>query len=378
MFKLIEISSPGKVILCGEHSVVYGKKALATSINLRTRLTAQLVANSQIFEIIFTDLNKDIVIDEQLFASIHEKFRNHSNKSEHETLQDIVSFLVAIRSKETNINKQFLAVELMILSLNLKWNDLCGFKVEVKSDLPLASGLGSSASFATCLSSFFLKVAEKLDQTNEKINFLSQSSLELINDYAFHIEMIFHGKPSGIDNSVSTFGNYILFEKGAISEQFTSQLNLDVLIVNSNIPKQTITQVEKVRNLYQKHTFVLENLMNGIDALVGEFCSVLKQNESSQYQNLNELITINQGMLYSLHITNTQLNMIINLAQKNGFSSKITGAGGGGCCYVLLHSIVDNYKAAYESLCEELEKNGFSYFKTQLGCQGIRIDSIEH
>jgi mevalonate kinase len=371
MFKVIEISSPGKVILCGEHSVVYGKKALASSIDLRTRLTARSSSTSQAFEINLVESKKKILIDEKRFESILEKFNSHPTRSQNENPRDIVSYLVETRSKNEEVDKEFDTVVFMILSLNLKWADLCCYTVEVKSDLPLASGLGSSASFATCLSSFFLKISNKISPVN---NVLSQSDLELINSHAFHIEIIFHAKPSGIDNSVSTFGNYVLFEKGTISELFNSKLNLDVLIVNSNVPKQTFTQVEKVRHLYTRHTSVLENVMQSIDALVGEFSSALKSNEAAQYDILKELITINQGLLYSLHITNSQLNTIVNLALNHGFSSKITGAGGGGCCYVLLDG---SYEDAYALLCKDLAQSGFGFFKTQLGCQGVRFDSIE-
>ena len=66
-----------------------------------------------------------------------------------------------------------------------------------------------------------------------------------------------------------------------------------------------------------------------------EFIKVIKS-PTIDLDCLSELITMNQGLLHSLHVNNYELNSIISWAQKNGLSAKITGSGGGGCCYALL------------------------------------------
>ena len=80
----------------------------------------------------------------------------------------------------------------------------------MSSDLPLGSGLGSSASFCVSISSAFLALSDAISTENKGHGWLTlgESELELINKWAYEGEKIIHGKPSGIDNSVSTFGMY--------------------------------------------------------------------------------------------------------------------------------------------------------------------------
>ncbi|CAF0775169.1 unnamed protein product [Brachionus calyciflorus] len=354
MFKLLKISSPGKIILCGEHSVVYGKKALACSINLRTTLTASYSLNSK-FSLKLNDLNKLIEFEKDEFMTL----RSSCSKNDPDS---ILNFL-----EITETDKIYGSVIFFILSQNqLDWSKFCGLSVEVNSEIPLASGLGSSASYATCCSALFYIIS------NGSRNFSTQD-LEIINKNAFFIEKIFHGKPSGLDNSVSTYGNFIVFEKGTITQKFNSATNLNVLITNSNIPKKTLEQVQKVRYLYEKHTKVVESLMNAIDILVEDFITHLKESKSEE--KLKDLISINQGLLYSLQVSNYELNSIINLTQKFGFNSKITGAGGGGCCITLLDNN-NNFENRINNLISSLIENNFTPFQTKLGCEGIRVEEF--
>jgi mevalonate kinase len=375
MYKTVEISSPGKLILCGEHSVVYGKKALACSINLRTKLIATLsTAADQAFELVLADLdNKTVIIDENEFNLTKHRFKQHNTVISPDA---VFSHLVSLRP-DAYIDKPLESIQLMILLTDMQWTDLSHYKVNVTSELPLGAGLGSSASFSTCLASFFLTIARRM-QLDDQQQF-TLTDLELINSHAFQIERIFHGKPSGIDNSIATHGRFLVFEKGSIGEMFTSPTDLDVLIVNSNVSKKTVMQVEKVRGLYQRHDAVLNQVMSSIDCLVEKFISILKEKKrdgdgDDSVQKLRELITINQGLLYALHVTSEALDRIVSLAQSCGFSAKVTGSGGGGCCYVLLNSMQDK---SFEDLIHKLDLNGFTHFKTELGCPGVRLDVLE-
>jgi mevalonate kinase len=367
MYKHIELSAPGKIILCGEHSVVYGYKALATSIDLRTHLIAKQISINDYFEINLVDLNNKVIqLNENQFDSIMKTFSDHDNDLE-----------ISIKNfQESDLdNKIANALKLMIFSLkdSLKWSVLNGFKVEIKSDIPLASGLGSSASFSVVLSTLFLILAGKIQIVQSTLN---QEHLDTINKHAYYIERLFHGKPSGIDNSVATYGKYILFEKGQIVDKFESSLDLPVLIVNSMIPKQTVQQVSNVRSLYEKHTNIIEYLFQSINSLVEKFVNILKHETSPvcDLKQLDDLININQGLLYSLQISNTQLNLIVNLAREFNLSCKITGAGGGGCCYILLHS--SSISNDYNDLIQKLNNQKFVPIKTKLGCYGIKIDNL--
>lgn len=82
-----------------------------------------------------------------------------------------------------------------------------------KSDLPIGAGLGSSASFSSCLAAGFLTLFDfiqtpKCSENESNKGIWSKHDLELINKWAYFGEKIIHGNPSGVDNSVATFGKY--------------------------------------------------------------------------------------------------------------------------------------------------------------------------
>lgn len=78
----------------------------------------------------------------------------------------------------------------------------------ISSDLPLGSGLGSSASFCVALAASFLALSDAItiDKSQGGWLRLCENELQLVNRWAFEGEKIIHGKPSGIDNTVSAFG----------------------------------------------------------------------------------------------------------------------------------------------------------------------------
>lgn len=96
---------------------------------------------------------------------------------------------------------------------------MCRFKpatVVINSDLPLGSGLGSSAAFCVALAAALLAVTDSVsvDVIRQGWHSFGEKELDLVNKWAFEGEKIIHGKPSGIDNTVSSYGilqNFIFF-----------------------------------------------------------------------------------------------------------------------------------------------------------------------
>lgn len=276
MFKKLKISAPGKlkikenlrkinhftwknkikgkIILCGEHAVVYGKKAVASAINLRTYLKITLENSS--FEIRYLD--KCINLNENEFNSLNEYNFNED-----------LNHLIAYLNQTTNGDKVYDAVRFVLLTFQqtLNWQILNKLKIEINTEIPIGSGLGSSASLAVCLSSAFLILSNKISL--KELSF-TMTDLDQINKYAYYIEKLFHGNPSGIDNTVSTYGNFLIYKKGTDIETFKSNHNLKILIVNSCVPKKTLEQVAKVRTLYEKYTPLVELLLESIDCLVNQ------------------------------------------------------------------------------------------------------------
>ena len=356
--KSLKLSAPGKLILCGEHSVTYGKKALASAIDLRTNLTAYYRKEDDDVDGSF---NLDLPNINRCVRLTSADFSTHSSSilSRDEALSRY--------QKETNSGDKHLeAVKFMTRTVpHLTWSHLKRLQVEIRSDLPLASGLGSSASFSVCLSALFLLLAKPT----------STLDLDAVNSYAFSLEHIFHGRPSGIDNSVACYGNYVVFERGSIVDKFSAADSLPILVVNSCVPKQTSEQVSKVRELHSRHPNIVDSLMNSIGDIVNEFVRVLKSPSIDSKTSLNDLITFNHGILHSLQVDRLELATIVGLANKYNFHAKITGSGGGGCCFVMLSDADEN--STTQLLIDELNKFDFVSFPTKLGCKGITIENIE-
>lgn len=87
------------------------------------------------------------------------------------------------------------------------FSDLSSVEIEIKSELPIGAGLGSSAGFSVCLSTALLITAGLVSCPTED-NVWKDQDLDLINKWAFIGETLTHGKPSGIDNSIATYGEF--------------------------------------------------------------------------------------------------------------------------------------------------------------------------
>lgn len=355
LFKRLELSAPGKIILCGEHAVVYGKKALATAINIRTHLHATFDDQSSTFILNLADISESLGMTQQDFTT------NLPIRYD-QTLIEIADEV--IKSAKANESKHSLAIRFMITAAGIQWLNIKGMNVKVLSDIPIGSGLGSSASFAVCIALFFLIVGKKIAATKIK---LSESELDLVNQHAFCLEKIFHGKPSGIDNTVSTYGGYISFQSGEIS-RFESELNLLVLIVSSGMPKNTMEQVMKVKDLNEALPEAFVHIISAIESIVTRFEGCLKENSRS---GLLEMITMNHWLLSSLSVSNNQLDRIVQIAKENGCSCKLTGGGGGGCCFAIVESSEKSMR-----LAGEMKQAGFESFPVVLGESGARIDQL--
>ena len=105
---------------------------------------------------------------------------------------------------------------------------LCGsdpipLQIYIESDIPIGAGLGSSAALSVCLSAGLLTIQDlkKARNDNNLIDamtngFINEKRLKLICDFAYISEQILHGRPSGIDNTASTYGGLIEFHNSKV------------------------------------------------------------------------------------------------------------------------------------------------------------------
>jgi mevalonate kinase len=313
----VTFSAPGKVILFGEHSVVYGYPAIASAIGLRAK------------------------------CSIYSTSLGHSLIS----IPNILSDRKIILGKETlDVLKP---LEFIVEYILKKTKNQRGLKIEILSDLPVSAGLGSSAAVS-------VSVAASL------YSFLGiEHNLENVNEVAFAAERIIHGTPSGIDNTISTFGGSILFENGKIE---TIPINLPqshFIIVNTLIPRNTKDLVLSLRYKYNKNTKKYSHIFEKISGIVEESQKCLKVGD---LEKTGYLMNKNQILLDQLGVSNKQIEKIISILNDHkALGCKLTGAGGGGCVIGLLETGEN-----INNVIEILKQEGYSAFITDISTQGVR------
>ncbi|XP_072745943.1 mevalonate kinase-like [Anoplolepis gracilipes] len=379
------ISAPGKIILHGEHAVVYGKTALAASLDLRTKLRFE----EQNWNNIHIDcpnvyMSLDIPLDVFL-----EYFQPSYSFNETDRLLDQVEQFVTLKKGFTGMysgtKQQKLGLQGILYSLvYIAYEEqiqIKSFSVHLSTELTIGAGLGSSASFAVCLAACFLHWAH-LQKGNDH-NTFDENDLEKISKYALSCERIMHGSPSGIDNSVCTYGSIIEFRRGESVKVLPNMPSLNILLVDSKISRNTKDLVERVAKTRQSFPVIIDSIFDSIDAVskaalqvLGEIRDVQTTDDTdlldSRYKKLFTLIHMNQGLLSILNVSHSKLDIICSMARSHSFAGKLTGAGGGGYAYILLLPNTENEYITYIS--ELLTKEGFSVKRTSLGCNGVTIE----
>lgn len=157
-----------------------------------------------------------------------------------------------------------------------------GFKISFKSQIPIGAGLGSSAVFGVCVAAAFYvytQIHSKSDFVKKFVETATDEEKESFNNtvssWAFLSERIMHGTPSGLDNTVCTFGNVVEFTKNPnrfINVVMKTKLN--IMLVNTAISRNTSEIVQGVRDLKNEHNTMISYVMDAIGALVQDVVEV--------------------------------------------------------------------------------------------------------
>jgi mevalonate kinase len=268
---MISCSAPGKIYLFGEHAVVYGETAIACAVELRTRVRAKL--------------DDSIVVKSQIG-------RTGIDFEKHPYISSVIEKMREI-------------------------TPIDGVSLEVDSEIPVGSGLGSSAAVTiACIGAL-----NKL--------FGCGLSLEEIAKTGHEVEIRVQGAASPTDTYVSTFGGVV-----TIPERRKLRIpDCGIVIGDTGIFSSTKELVANVRKLRESYPELIEPLMASIGRIskIGESLVM-----AGDYPSIGRLMNVNQGLLDALGVNILELSRLIYSARKAGaFGAKITGAGGGGCMVAL-------------------------------------------
>lgn len=274
-----EGSAPGKVIVCGEHSVVYGRPAIAVPVSdLRARARVETAPPGSGFRIVAADLNEALALN--------------TAPSDHP--------LAAI-------------VRLTLAHLGADAPDAV---LTVRSDLPIGAGLGSGAAVSVA-------VVRALSA------FLGREIIvDAISALAYEVETIHHGTPSGIDNTVVAWERPVYFFKGMEPEVFTIGAPLHLLIADSGIGGSTREAVAGVRRRWEQARKVYEAHFDRMGAIADAARQTIERGEQGR---LGALLDENHALLQEIGVSIPALDRLVAAAREAGaLGAKLTGAGVGG------------------------------------------------
>jgi len=320
-------SAPAKVILFGEHFVVYGEPAIVLAIDKRAYAKVEKRDDKRLY-LRSVNLNLAGYFENGTFTT--EKGSSREARLKFEPLK--------------------LAVE-KILEKN---GERIGLNIEINSTVPVAAGLGSSASVAAAVAT---AVAATLD---------IKISKEEIFRITYEAERLVHGTPSGVDPAIATFGGALLFQMDTGFKPLEAKADIPLIVGDTGVERSTGVQVEKVRNIKQKYPQVMKSVMETAREIVLRAIVAFKEND---LETLGELMNINHALLYGIGVSDESLEWLINAARKAGaLGAKLTGAGGGGCMIAL----TKNEKV--EQILEAIQRAGGRPFIAKKTDEGVRIE----
>ncbi len=276
----VEAVAPGKVIWFGEHFVVLGRPAIAGAVGLYAR--ARLCRGKGLR-----------VMSRELGAVLSD---NHVD----EAMRPFARILELARDMGFDTRVE-------------------GF---ISSEIPVGAGMGSSAASAAAFAAALLALNDAFTR-------------ELVGRLSHEAEKIVHGRPSGIDTTVSVYGGFVFFRKDRGFERIDARLPGDTLVlaVDTGVPRSTGVAVELVLGRYERWRGVMERIYGAAEALVLEARGALERGDAAA---LGELMSINHGLLVSLGVAIPETEAVVHTALRAGaLGAKITGAGLGGLVLVL-------------------------------------------
>ncbi|KAJ3229103.1 hypothetical protein HDU81_005658 [Chytriomyces hyalinus] len=374
--------APAKLIVFGEHAVVYPQiRAVAAAIDLKTTVTVR--DNVNVLGVSLPDVGLPMLeIPIELLApaaDMAKKLDHLTIAKDAALLEAIEAVLVACEtlSKPIPYFARRAVLSLLVLYLGISKGSP-SLNIKTDSEIPPGSGLGSSASFCVALSASLLLHCGAINAIQSHDGDRVQKDLELVNAWAYVGETVLHGTVSGVDNSVVSIHIQLTTP---IHECFPKSFPpLRMILTNTGVEKDTKKQVGIVTHRMTTIKSVTEKLVSAVDAISGECCDLLSEYGKSAItmdelcNKLDTLIQMNHGILTAFGVSHPTLETIVNITTKHGLSTKLTGAGGGGCSLTLVPE--GRQKIAVDAV-RELTGAGFECFERRVGCEGVVADFEE-
>jgi len=286
-------SAPGKIILFGEHAVVYGRPALAVPV---TQVKATATATSSSRPGIWIEA-PDINLRSEL-----------SRLPVDHPLGAVIRLVLSAQPSPQ-------------APLPRKGE---GCIIRITSTIPVASGLGSGAAVSVAI---IRALSEFLGQPMPD---------DRVSALAFEVEKLHHGTPSGIDNSVVTYARPVYFIKGHPIETFHVGAPFTIVIGDTGIPAPTKESVGHVCKLWEADKRKWEKIFDRVGEIVINSREIII---NGNWEELGPLMDANHSLLQTLGVSCPELDRLVDAGRRSGaLGAKMSGGGRGGNMIALIHT----------------------------------------
>jgi mevalonate kinase len=364
MFFMISYSAPAKVILSGEHTVVYGKPALVSAVDLRLTFSIEehtvethhdasvQQAINCIKEVVISYLKKKKIV-------ISNGVRNPAGGQQEVGPEHNGTSLKGSMNDE--LMKDIIQIPHFVRDDSMGWDE----DINIQSAIPIGRGMGSSAALSVAGVAAFLHFYTG-----------RQWDKETINSLAYQCEKKFHGNPSGVDNSTSCFGGLIFYRKefeflkhiSALNFKLPDNIQKHLFLIDTGKPTETTAQmVSSVGKLYNQDPKRMEQIMNQIEKVTKRMVVAIVKEDPKLFA---ECIAENQTLLEHMEVVSESTKALLKEFSEYGVG-KVTGAGGKetGSGFVLFFAADAN---EFEKM---LDKKSITYFKFVQSLEGVEMGS---
>lgn len=284
--------APGKAILTGEHFVVYDQPALVMAIDRFVSVTAT------------TRPDASIRISSTLgYAGTFEGEKFRSEEGGDAAQRILAPVRISARAVLDAVNRR------------------SGLNITVDSEIPVEVGLGSSGALAVATVSAVGRLFDVVFSEPEVVAL------------SIEAERYVHNNPSGIDQTVSTYGGVVRYRKHESAVRLEVGSPISLVIGNTGVRRETGRLVDRVRARRTRIPDVMDRVIESAGVLTTKAVGAL---QTGNMPLLGELMDANHGLLVAAGVSSIELERLVHAARRGGaLGAKLTGAGGGGCVLAL-------------------------------------------
>ena len=329
MKKTITVSAPGKLMLFGEHAVVYGKPCIVTAVDQRLKLIAEKL-DEPFFELEAKDVG--IVGYKKPLSEVGKGEIPKGAKFVEMALSNFLKMDSRLRG---NDNRR-------------------GIKIKTVSQFKSTFGFGSSSASTICTLKALSEIYNILIPKKEFFEIAYKTVLDI------------QGVGSGFDLAAAIYGGTLYYVTGGKVIDPIKVKSLPLIVGYTGVKADTATLVKAVNNRRDKYPKLFKSIFDDIALIVEEAKVALKKQD---FQKLGELMNLNQGYLETLGVGSKELSSLIYAVRNAGaFGAKLSGAGIGDCMIALAP---DNKRKAVE---KAIKKAGGQVLRVEVNAEGVQIE----